>query len=97
MTTSGRHRKSIGPRLRGAGLDGDQIAEADFAAQGLFDRAGDALAAPRFVSSRSKAAEIEMVSTPDRRYGEDLRVNDIGARGGASPRDDRQQAGMVGR
>ena len=107
------HRIAVGPlvvdrdrRLQREGADaalgrrplGHHIRQPQFAAQGFLDRVGDAIGAPLFVFIAVEfARQRNGVEGAAVGRSIDLRVDDIGARHGAGPGDDRQQPGMIGR
>ena len=84
---------------RGAALRpaGDHLGQADGAGQRLLDQvadaAGPALLVGLVVELAVDGDRIERLAVGG---GEDLRVDDVGAGGGAGAGDDRQQARMVG-
>ena len=80
IVTSGATAKALA-RASGGALGGDHLAEANLAAQRLFDAGGDAIGATQFVVVEFEGArEQDRVEREAVGRGEYLRVDDIGAR-----------------
>ena len=96
-TTSGGTGRSPGGRGLAARAATMSL-ESDFAGERLLDRAERCAAAPQLVlvviEGARHADGVERQAVGGREH---LRVDDIGAGGGAGAGDDRQQTGMVGR